>query len=90
MSSVVTFFLGFIQTLSAPMILAFSNSSALGAIETIAASGMLVTSVIIGIRPIKRGYAKILSVSLFFAGIFMAVFGLREKLENRGDLCIAG
>ncbi|HEX3029964.1 MAG TPA: MFS transporter [Clostridia bacterium] len=80
MGSVITFSLGFIQTLSTPMILAFSNSSALGTCETISASGMLVTSVIIGILSIKRGYVKILSVSLFFAGIFIATFGLRENI----------
>lgn len=79
-TSVITFFLGFIQTLSTPMILAFSDSSVLGMVETLAASGMLVTSVILGILPIKRGYVKILAVSLFCAGIFMAFFGLRENI----------
>jgi MFS family permease len=87
MSSVITFFLGFIQTLSAPMILAFSDSSALGTAETISASGMLVSSVLIGMLPIKKGYSKILSVSLFGAGIFMAVFGLRENIVL---ICISG
>lgn len=87
MTSVITFFLGFIQTLSTPMILAFSDSSALGTAETVAASGMLVTSVIIGIVPVKGGYAKVLSVSLFCAGIFMAVFGLRENIVL---VCISG
>lgn len=80
MTSAMTFFLGFIQILSTPMILAFSNSSILGTTETIAASGILVTSVILGVLPIKSGYAKILSVSLFCAGIFMAAFGLRENI----------
>jgi MFS family permease len=87
MTSVITFFLGFIQTLSMPMILAFSDSSALGTVETIVASGMLVTSVIIGILPIKRGYVKMLSVSLFCAGIFMAVFGSRENIVL---ICVSG
>ncbi|MHB8061306.1 MAG: MFS transporter [Ruminiclostridium sp.] len=87
MTSVMTFFLGFIQTLSMPMILAFSDSSSLGMVETIAASGMLVTSVIIGILSIKRGYAKILLVSLFCAGIFMAAFGLRENIIL---ICVSG
>ena len=87
MTSVITFFLGFLQTLSTPMILAFSDSSALGTAETVAASGMLVTSVMIGIFPIKRGYLKILSISLFCAGIFMAVFGLRESIVL---ICISG
>lgn len=87
MTSVMTFFLGFIQTLFTPMILAFSDSSILGTVETIAASGMLVTSLIIGILPIKRGHAKMLSVSLFCAGIFMAAFGLRENIVL---ICVSG
>ncbi|MBC2723602.1 MAG: MFS transporter [Desulfosporosinus sp.] len=80
MTSVITFFLGFIQTLSMPMILVFSDSSVLGTVETIAASGMLVSSLIIGILSIKRGFVKILTVSLFCAGLFMAAFGLRENI----------
>lgn len=87
MTSVITFFLGFIQTLSTPMILAFSDSFALGKVETIAASGMLVTSVMIGILPVKRGFGKMLSVSLFCAGIFMAAFGLRENMIL---ICVSG
>ena len=79
-TSVMTCFLGFIQTLSAPMILAFSDSASLGTAETICASGMLVTSVIVGVVPIKRGYVKLLSASLFGAGLFMAGFGLRENI----------
>lgn len=86
-ASVMTFFLGFIQTLYTPMILAFSDSSVLGTTVTIAASGMLVTSVMIGILPIKRGYVKMLSISLFCAGIFMAVFGLRENIVL---VCVSG
>ncbi|WP_232231470.1 MFS transporter [Paenibacillus sp. HW567] len=87
MTSVLTLFLGFIETLSTPMILAFSDSSTLGTVETIIASGMLVTSVIIGIFTIKKGHVKMLSVSMFFTGIFMAVFGLRENIVL---ICISG
>ncbi len=87
MGSGITFFLGFIQTLFTPMILAFSSSAVLGTVETIAASGMLVSSLMIGILPIRRGYTKLLSLSLFLAGIFMAVFGLRENIVL---ICISG
>ena len=80
MASAITFCLGFIQTLSAPMILAFSNSAMLGSIETISAMGMLVSSALIGFFSIKKGYTKILSLSLFGAGIFMVLFGLRENV----------
>ncbi|SHN59485.1 MFS transporter [Desulfitobacterium chlororespirans] len=80
MGTLITFFLGFVQTLFTPVILAFADSSVLGTVETIAASGMLVTSVLIGILPIKKGYVKILSCSLFGAGVFMAAFGLGENI----------
>lgn len=87
MTSVIVFFIGFIQTLSTPLILAFADSAVLGTTVTICASGMLVTSMVIGIFPITRGYVKLLSVSLFCAGIFMAVFGLRENILL---ICISG
>jgi len=80
MASVLTFFLGFIEMLSLPMILAFSDTSVAGTLETIAASGMLVSSVLIGILPIKQGYVKLLSISLLGEGLFMALFGLRENI----------
>lgn len=80
MGTAVTFCLGFIQTLSGPLVLAFADSAVLGTIETVAASGMLVTSVLLGFVPMKNSYTRRLSVSLFFAGLFMAAFGLRENV----------
>lgn len=76
----ISFFLGCIQSLYTPMILGFTNSSVLGIATTVSASGMLVTSLILGIIPIKKGFTKMLSASLFFAGIFMAGFGFRENI----------
>lgn len=87
MSSVATFFVGFIQTLFTPLLLAFGDSTTLGIVETISASGMLVSSVLIGSIVIKKGYAKMLFISLFSAGVFMAMVGLRENLIL---ICIAG
>lgn len=87
MSSVATFFVGFIQTLFTPLLLAFRDSTTLGIVETISALGMLVSSVMIGSISIKKGHVKILSVSLFCAGIFMAMVGLRENIML---ICISG
>lgn len=80
MGAVLTFSIGFIQTLFTPMILGFADSAALGTGTTVSASGMLVVSVIIGFIPIKKGYVKILSGALFMAGLFMAGFGMRENM----------
>lgn len=80
LSSLVCFFLTFIQTLCTPMILAFSDEATLGVCETICATGMLVSSLIIGLISIKRNYVKILSLSFFFIGVFMMMFGLKENI----------
>ncbi len=80
MTSVITCFIGIMMTLSEPMVLAFKSSKTLGVVETICASGMLVTSVVLGAIGIKKNFAKLLSVSLALSGIGMAVFGLKENI----------
>lgn len=80
LSAGICFFLTFIQTLSTPMVLAFSDEATLGICETVCACGMLVSSLILGIVSIKKGYVKMLSAAMFSAGIFMMVFGIRENI----------
>ncbi|UQZ32658.1 MFS transporter [Paenibacillus sp. PK3_47] len=80
MTSVVTFFLGFIETLTMPLVLSFTDSAILGTLETIIALGMLAASVVIGLFPIRKNFVRILAVSLFCGGLFIAVFGLRENI----------
>ncbi len=79
-SSVMTCFMGTMQILAEPMILDFTGSRILGITETICAGGMLVSSVIIGMRGLKKNYAGILSLSLAGAGLSMIGFGLRENI----------
>ncbi len=84
MSALITLFMGSIQILCEPMILAFSDSKTLGITETICASGMLVSGILLGIRGIKKGYVAILSASLAGCGIAMVVFGCREQITLIG------
>ncbi|MBP3753900.1 MAG: MFS transporter [Lachnospiraceae bacterium] len=86
-SSVITLFMGMFQILAEPLILSFKDAKTLGIAETICACGMLTTGLIIGVKGIKSGYAKILSVSLFISGLFMTGFGL---FENIIAICIFG
>lgn len=86
-SSVITLFMGMFQILAEPLILSFKDAKTLGIAETICACGMLVTGLIIGVKGIKRGYAKILAISLFVSGLFMTGFGL---FENIIAICIFG
>lgn len=86
-TSVITCFMGAFQILAQPMILAFSDSATLGICETICASGMLSSSLVLGVRGIRKGYVKILSLSLILAGFAMVGFGLRENLVI---ICVSG
>lgn len=80
MGSVITFSIGILQTLASPMILSFASSAALGTLMTVIALGMLLSSLLLGGITIRRGYARLLTLSLGGAGIFMLLFGLRENI----------
>ena len=86
-SSLITCFMGVFQILAQPLILDFTDSATLSTAETICACGMVVSGIILGAAGIKKGYVKILSASLFFAGIGMAGFGI---WENIFIICIFG
>ena len=86
-SSAISFFLCCIESLHVPMILGFTTSSVLGVATTVCASGMLVSSLVLGIVGVKKGFTKVLSGSLFLAGVFMAGFGLRENIVL---ICVFG
>jgi len=79
-SSVMTCFMGAMQILAEPMILDFQTSKVLGITETICACGMLVSSIVIGARGLKRNFTGILSLSLAIAGLAMIGFGSRENI----------
>ncbi len=79
-SSVMTCFMGVMQILAEPMILDFQSSKVLGIAETVCACGMLASSVIIGIRGLKKDFAGTLSISLVLAGLSMVGFGFKENI----------
>ncbi|MDD6328509.1 MAG: MFS transporter [Lachnospiraceae bacterium] len=79
-TAAISLFMGFIQVLSEPMILSYTNSKTLGICETFCAMGMLVSSIFIGIKAIKKNHVKILGISLFTCGIMMVFFGLTESI----------
>ena len=79
-SSVLTLFIGVFQILAEPLVLSMADAKTLGITETICASGMLVSSLYLGIRGIKKGYVKILSISLALAGVFILGFGVFESI----------
>lgn len=78
--SLVTFYIGFLQTLLGPMILSFSTPQTLGTILSTSALGMIGTSLYIGIRKVSSDYVRMLSYSLIGAGVFFALMGLSTNV----------
>lgn len=86
-SSALTCFMGSFQILAQPLILDFADSTTLGIGETVCALGMLVSSLILGARGIRKGQVKKLCLSLAAAGAGMVGFGLRENIYL---ICLSG
>jgi MFS transporter, DHA3 family, macrolide efflux protein len=79
-TSVITFLIGFLQALVGPMMLVFADPETLGFTQSISATGMIVSSFWIGIFSKSIQQIKILSISLTFAGIFYALFGVSTNV----------
>lgn len=81
----VCFFIGFVQTLSGPMILAVSDARTVGIMESVCAIGMLVGSIWIGFVGIKGKYPVVLCMAGILNGLFMALAGVSTSLLFTGS-----
>ena len=75
-TSLITLFMGVFQVLGEPFVLSFSDATTLGIVETCAASGMLVTSIVLGIFGLKKNYLRALWMGLAVSGVGMAMFAV--------------
>ena len=78
--SLVTFYVGFLQTLYTPMMLTITDAKTLGIVESISAVGMLVSSLVLGIFTITRKYVSQLVIGLVLAGVFIALLGFTANV----------
>ncbi len=78
--SVITFFIGFLETLFTPFLLPLSTPSALGIIQSVSAIGMLISSLIIGIINLNKHQFKSMTIALFLSGLFIIGLGAVEHL----------
>lgn len=73
--SIVTFYLGFLETLIGPMLLSFTTAKTLGMFQSISAIGMLVSSLLIGMFSMTKRYSYMLVIGLVLAGVAFAMLG---------------
>lgn len=80
LTSMVCFYIALFQSLFGPMMLTLTDSKTLGIALSVSASGMLVSSLFIGICGIHKSKVFVLSLSLALAGLFYALVGLSTKV----------
>lgn len=78
--SLVTFSMGFLVVLFQPLILAVADPKTLGSIQSIAGIGMLVSSVLLGVRELSRYLVQTLSLGLAIGGVLIIGLGISTNL----------
>lgn len=78
--SLLTFYLGFLQVLSKPMILPLCNEKITGILQTVCACGMLFSSILIGSGNFKRKYVDVMVTAFIVSGISMIGFGATPNI----------
>ena len=78
--SLVTFFVGVLQTLFAPMMLSLTDAKTLGSVQSVSASGMLLCSLLIGIFGLPTGRPILMPLSLTAAGLFLTLMGISSGI----------
>lgn len=78
--SLVLFFVGVLQSLFGPMLLAFNDAKSFGTAQSVCACGMLVSSLIIGIFGIRKNLVFVLSLCLGLMGLFYAALSLTTQI----------
>jgi MFS family permease len=78
--SLVTLCVGVLQTLFGPMILTTTSARTLGGIQSVSATGMVLTSLLLGLVTITRKHETTLVVALAVAGAGLSVVGTATNL----------
>jgi len=76
----ITFLTGFLQSLFVPIVLSFTDTVTLGAVQSVSAFGMLAGSLMVGIYSKSDAARQVLSISLAAAGLFYTMIGATPHL----------
>jgi MFS family permease len=80
--SFITFFIGVLQALLGPLILSFATAKTFGLAQTLMTTGMLISSLFIGIFSQSAKKISGLVIALFFCGIFFSLLGISRTIVN--------
>jgi len=80
LTSVLCFYIGFLQTLLAPMMLNFTDPKTYGISLSVCASGLLVSSLLISIFGGIKKHVATMTVCLVFVGLFYSLIGVSTNV----------
>ncbi|MFD0556980.1 putative MFS family arabinose efflux permease [Stackebrandtia endophytica] len=83
----VTFCMGFLQTLLTPMLLDLSNEEVLGVVRSVAAVGMVVASLAIGIFSMGHRHINYIAIALAGSGVVTLLMGATMNVLLIGAFC---
>lgn len=78
--AILCFYIGFLQTLMGPMMLNFINPRQLGIVISLSATGLLFSSLLIGVFGGTKHHLKTVSLFLGCAGLFYAGIGFTTNI----------
>jgi DHA3 family macrolide efflux protein-like MFS transporter len=78
--TLVTFCMGFLQTLLTPMVLDLADEQALGVVRSVAAVGMIVASVVISVFGMGTRHRAYMATALAVGGVVVAGMGATENV----------
>ncbi|GAB4084605.1 MFS transporter [Myceligenerans cantabricum] len=84
--TLVTFCMGFLQTLLTPMVLDLGDEEALGVVRSVAAVGMIVASIAISVFSMGTRHRAYMAVALAGGGVVVAGMGMTENILLIGAL----
>ena len=74
--TLMTFCMGFLQTLLTPMMLDLADEQTLGLVRSVAAIGMVVASLAIGVFNMGNNHIRYLAIALAFGGVVVIGLGM--------------
>lgn len=78
--SLVTLFVGYLQTLFGPMVLTLADARTLGTVQSVSALGMVATSLVLGCVPVRTRHWEMLLVGLAVAGVSLSLVGFTTRV----------
>jgi len=79
-TTIITFLTGVLQVLYTPIVMSISDAATLGTVQSLAASGMLISSLFIGLLSKTDRQKRVISLALAAAGLFYFMIGFNTTV----------